>query len=77
MAIFKVSRSDHDAVGSHLKRFQHKRWVDSTATHHSNNSHVWRVLNAIDASAIRSGIAAPIAAEGDDFGIKALFNLRF
>ena len=77
MAIFKVSRGNHDAVRSHFKRFQHKRRIDPAAAHHSNNSHVWRVLNAIDASAIRSGIAAPIAAEGDDFGIKALFNLRF
>jgi len=73
MAIFKVSRSDHDAIGAHLKRFQHKRWIDSAAAHDSNDADVWRVLNAIHASAICCGVAAPVAAEGDDFGVEVLF----
>ena len=74
MAIFKVSRGDHHAVGAHLKRFQNKRWIDPAAAHHSNNSDVRRILNSIYASAIGSGIAAPVTAEGDDFGIEVWFG---
>jgi hypothetical protein len=64
-----TSRYQHP-ISTLIERIENECHIDTTCAVHTDNPNIRRHLHTGSASKIRSGIAAPIAAEGDDIGFK-------
>ena len=68
MAVADVSAGNQDTVRSFQKSFEQKAVIDPNRTHESYQTDVGRILHAGRPGKVCSGISAPVAHEGQDFG---------
>jgi len=72
MTVADVSTTDEDAVGAELKGLEDEVGRNPAGTHDPDHPDIGWILDAADARQVGTGVSAPIAAEGNDFG----FELR-
>jgi hypothetical protein len=70
MAVTEVSPKDEDPIETALEPLDHMEWIDSSGTHGPHDPDGRRVLKPGHPCQVGPGVCAPVAQEGQDFGLE-------